>query len=220
MKGVYLTIDDGPSEVFFEKLEFLADKQIQCIWFCSGSKLAEKDITKAISAGHILANHAFSHPHFSEISLEQAKGEILKTEELLRAAYRQANVKRAFKLFRFPYGDTGGEHKIELQAFLKAQGFSKPPFKQVTYRWWPSSYDVFWTFSFQDWIFKSGPMQGFESIQDIFRHIKTPHHNSGGSLVTGSSNEVLVLHDHKQNTDEFKQIINRCLELKLRFLRV
>ncbi len=55
-----------------------------------------------------IGNHSFSHPYFSELSFEECTEQILSTEV----------IERRHKLFRFPYGDKGGEHKDRLQEFL------------------------------------------------------------------------------------------------------
>ena len=68
-----------------------------------------------------IGNHSFSHPYFSELSFEECTEQILRTEDILNRIYApiaSEGIERPHKLFRFPYGDKGGEHKDRLQEFL------------------------------------------------------------------------------------------------------
>jgi len=67
----------------------------------------KSEVVDAIHKGYTIANHSYTHPHFSKISIEKAKDEISKTDELINEIYALANVERKHKWFRFPYGDKG-----------------------------------------------------------------------------------------------------------------
>ncbi len=219
MKKAYLTIDDSPSTGFEEKLSFLLDKKIPAIWFCNGCKLKERSVVNAIKTNHIIGNHGFSHKHFSEMTYDEAVKEILDTDGLIEAAYKEVCVKRPIKLFRFPYGDTGGDLLTErLQVFLEKEGFVSGNFEHITYDWWFERVDVFWTFACNDWIFKSGPNEDFKDLNDILRFIEEPNHELGGSLVRGDSNEIICLHDHDANTEQFFKIIEKIISVGVEFI--
>lgn len=65
----------------------------------------EERIAAYVAAGHVIANHSFSHPHLSAISPEAYLADIDNGEEWLRGrAGRRA-------WFRFPFLDEGGSDK-------------------------------------------------------------------------------------------------------------
>lgn len=156
-KLVYLTIDDSPSKNMMEKADYLLKKRIPAIFFCIGH-LMEKNpdaILYAIKKGFIIGNHSYSHPFFSKIPLEQCYQEIAKTDKIIENLYSKANKKRPAKLFRFPYGDKGGQFintivldksiminqpigkkkKNKIQRFLKDLGYSQPKFDNINYKY-------------------------------------------------------------------------------------
>lgn len=70
-------------------------------------------------AGHIIANHTYSHWYYHKRSVEEFSADILRCEELIK------NYPRFAKLFRFPMlkeGDTI-ERRDRLRAFLKERGY-------------------------------------------------------------------------------------------------
>ena len=108
MKQVgYLTIDDAPSADFLNKVKLLTSKEIPALFFCRGQYLEERpdDGIYAIKKGFVLGNHSYSHPRFSELSLNECFQEIKQTDEIIDKIYQDADVTRPAKLFRFPYGD-------------------------------------------------------------------------------------------------------------------
>jgi len=79
----------------------------------------EKRIQAYAAAGHVLANHTFSHPHLSQTSAEAYLADIdLATAWLKdRPGYRP--------WFRFPFLDEGGTDKVKrdaIRAGLRARG--------------------------------------------------------------------------------------------------
>ncbi len=72
-------------------------------------------------AGHLIANHTFSHPSFSsnKVSLEDFKIELLRNDSIIKAYSNYA------KFFRFPYLKEGNTaEKVEgFRSFLKEQGY-------------------------------------------------------------------------------------------------
>lgn len=109
MTKIYLTIDDSPSPYSDELVDYLTARGIQAVFYCIGSRLRDNPapMLRAIQQGHIIANHSYSHPRFSELSLDECIDEIAKTETIIDDLYQQAGVARPVKLFRFPHLDRG-----------------------------------------------------------------------------------------------------------------
>ena len=153
-KEIFLTIDDGPrknmeSFLFYPSLTF----------FLIGKKIKDKGYylaCKALELGHKVGNHSYSHPSFSKISLDQAKQEIEKTDQILEKVYNDSGIKRK-KLFRFPYGDSGGVNYEQIRYFLNEMGYK-------TYRW---------TRDTDDWRYPLGK----RSITDILNVISQTKNN-------------------------------------------
>jgi peptidoglycan/xylan/chitin deacetylase (PgdA/CDA1 family) len=105
----YLTIDDSPSTITDELIDFLSENEIPALIFARGDLLEAnpKPLIKAIEKGFILGNHLYSHQRSSLLSIEQIKEEITKTEALINNAYTQAGRIRTLKTIRFPYLDRG-----------------------------------------------------------------------------------------------------------------
>lgn len=156
-KKVYLTIDDGPSKDFNNKIDFLSEKTIPAIFFCLGENLIlyHSDVIKAVRKGFIIGNHSFNHTHFSDMSLDACKDSIWKADQIIDSIYQESGIARRFKLFRFPYFDQGGdssgqayemkiskppsewfiysnkEKRMAIQSFLKESGYIQPAFKGI-----------------------------------------------------------------------------------------
>ncbi|MBN1467688.1 MAG: polysaccharide deacetylase family protein [Fusobacteriaceae bacterium] len=154
-KEVYLTIDDGPSKSFKEKVDFLYENNIFAIFFCIGKKLKdrEEETIYAINKGFTISNHSFEHKHFSNICLEECLLSIKKTDEIIESIYKKSNCRNDNKYFRFPYFDCGGdssgeeyekkwkmtqekwseyrkkEKMLRIQEYLKILGYKQPEFK-------------------------------------------------------------------------------------------
>ncbi|HKQ74851.1 MAG TPA: polysaccharide deacetylase family protein [Blastocatellia bacterium] len=70
-------------------------------------------------AGHLIANHTYSHWYYHRRGVEEFEADILRCEELIKS------YPRFTKLFRFPMlkeGDTV-ERRDKLRAFLKERGY-------------------------------------------------------------------------------------------------
>jgi peptidoglycan/xylan/chitin deacetylase (PgdA/CDA1 family) len=69
-----LGFDDGPSNVTPDILDILKQYDVRASFFVIGRKVeANADIIRRMVAeGHDVGNHTWSHPHLSEISLEEA----------------------------------------------------------------------------------------------------------------------------------------------------
>lgn len=218
-KVVYLTIDDGPSNDFQMKVDFLLKNNILAILFCRGDSLSEhkEDVVYAIKKGFVIGNHAYDHSFFSKLTLEQCYEQILNTDKLIYQLYQLADVVRPMKMFRFPFGDKGGKNESDLQSFLKNQGFQQPLFNNIKYEWYlRNDVDVFWTFDTKDWgLIEDVP--DIKSVDDVILRLKDENPVEGGSLLNSDSDDIILIHDHEQTTVEFFQIIYEMLKMDLEF---
>jgi peptidoglycan/xylan/chitin deacetylase (PgdA/CDA1 family) len=103
---VALTFDDGPStERTPYVLDVLKAKGIKATFFLQGSH-AERypDLVRRIrDEGHVIGNHSYSHPHFRDLSPQQAEDEIVRTNRILEQITGTKPV-----LFRYPFGEASG----------------------------------------------------------------------------------------------------------------
>ena len=112
-KTVALTFDDGPHPKYTEQILALLRKYgIRACFFELGENLGTVDASgqatlgrnaevsrKVLEAGHMIANHSFSHPVLPKLSEEQRTAEIDKTNALLTKVLGHPT-----DLFRAPYG--------------------------------------------------------------------------------------------------------------------
>jgi peptidoglycan/xylan/chitin deacetylase (PgdA/CDA1 family)/uncharacterized caspase-like protein len=112
-KTVVLTFDDGPHARYTDDiLDILKRYDAPAIFFHLGRNLGTVDAQghvkpganaavakRVLAAGHLLANHSFSHSVMAKLGDEAVRVEAANTEALLDAAGRQPS-----QLFRFPYG--------------------------------------------------------------------------------------------------------------------
>jgi len=112
-KTVLLTFDDGPHARYTDEiLEILKRYEAKAVFFQLGQNLGTLDAKgqvlpgpgskvaqRVLAAGHVLANHSFTHGLMSRFELDKVKSEAADTEALLDGAGRSGA-----PLFRFPYG--------------------------------------------------------------------------------------------------------------------
>ena len=135
-KRIALSFDDAPRQrgAFFTPEErttrlITALKQAgvrQAAFFVNPGRLGTPDgaggeerIAAYVRAGHVIANHTFSHPHLSDMSAEAFLADVDKGEAWLkgRPGYRP--------WLRFPFLDEGGKDKAKrdaVRAGLAARG--------------------------------------------------------------------------------------------------
>ncbi len=235
MKTAYLTIDDIPTKQTPEIIDFLVSIDVKPLMFCWGERLEEyrNEAIYALRKGAVLQNHSYSHPHFSELSIEEAKEEILRNEKLIESVYEEAGIKREYKLFRFPYGDQGGDKKDDLQKFLKEQGFAHiddSNFEEKEYEriGQKGNRDVLWTFDFAEYNIRRGNPFTFDDVvartDAYFGEEKNKYSEgeSGKASAGAASKNIILIHDHTE-TEEccpgyFKKQIKLALERGVRFV--
>lgn len=146
----HLTIDDAPSETLAEKLDALQAHDVPAVLFCEGRRLDDHPALaeRAVEAGYHLGNHTYSHPHASDVSVEAFEQGVARTERRIEAVYDRAGVERPARLFRFPYGDDGGDRAEAFQRVLREYGFTGPNRADRADR---ARVDWSWTLDAEDW---------------------------------------------------------------------
>ena len=113
---VALTLDDGPSVYGTERtLAVLDSLGVPATFFVTGHEMANHpDLGRRIvQAGHELANHSYSHEPMVLRSPRWVRGEIERTDSLIRAAGYRGPI-----AFRPPYG----KRLVVLPRVLRAMG--------------------------------------------------------------------------------------------------
>lgn len=215
MRHALLTIDDSPGSLTPAILDHLATQDIRAVFFCIGEHLEafpdQADLI--VRAGHTLGNHSWSHPAFSGLTLADSITQIDRTEAAIDHVHSRTGIPRTHRVFRFPYGDKGGPLKDLLQAELARRSFQNPaalfpgnghntshaPGLSITYPWYADTHlstdlDWFWTFDTLDYRLTDSTVP--LTLGDLLAHIADPAPAQGGSLSTGTSDHLVLMHDH------------------------
>lgn len=206
MSKAILTIDDIASKNTPAIVDYLCEKHIKAVLFAVGENV-EKYFDEAVYAlqkGMIVGNHSYSHPSFSKISLEEGIAEIERNEAVLTRLYEKAGVEREVKVFRFPYGDKGGENQKALQSYLREQGFQKLTDTQIMSPWYAENglhtdIDTFWTFDFGEWQIREGSAFTAASVFDRIHDEKPAY---GDALLREGSRHILLFHAHDETEEQ------------------
>jgi peptidoglycan/xylan/chitin deacetylase (PgdA/CDA1 family) len=102
-RRIALTFDDVPDPRFTPNvLDILKRKGVHATFFVVGTRAKKHpDLVRRIHReGHVIGNHSYSHPDFSEMPIAKVKEQIRRTEDVLRKLI-------GFKprLVRPPYGE-------------------------------------------------------------------------------------------------------------------
>jgi len=131
---IAFTFDDGQTnDIGTYKLKtwnelllgHLKKHQLKAILFSSGANKSTPNGKYVLSswnnAGHLIANHTFTHPNFNSknISLEAFEAELMQNDSINR------NYSNYHKYFRFPYLKEGNtKEKVEgFRTFMKQKGY-------------------------------------------------------------------------------------------------
>jgi peptidoglycan/xylan/chitin deacetylase (PgdA/CDA1 family) len=102
-KAIALTIDDGPSAKYTPQvLALLAQYKIAAT-FCMIGQSADKHaslVAEVSAAGHLVANHTWTHPNLSKMTAAQVTAEIERTNDAITRGGAKQPV-----LFRAPGGN-------------------------------------------------------------------------------------------------------------------
>ena len=218
MIGAILTIDDIASKNTPALVDYLLEKNIHPVMFGVGENIKKyyDEALYVVKHGIVLGNHSYSNPAFSDLSIEEAKEEIEKNEEVLNKLYEDAGVERKFRPFRFPYGDKGGNNKDVLQNYLKEKGFDKLKDTQIAFPFWKEvgldkDIDTLWTFDFAEYNIRPG--SSF-TLDNVWERIHNDNPEQGGALLKDNSQHILLLHAH----DETEQMVPEYYKLFIEHL--
>lgn len=239
-KKAILTIDDAPSADFSNKLNALKKRDIQAVWFCEGKKLEQYPelIIESIQNGVIIANHSYSHPAFSYLSLDACFNEIDKTHHLINTLYDKAGVDWKQRYFRFPYLDKGGRLERDdffsgnddirhpaLQNHLRELGYTGANFEQITYPYyreygWFDDVDWSATYDTMDWsAFSEQPQYGIDSPEKVLARMDEDVPMEGRGLHYPQSLDIILMHDHEGGAiDLFPKMIDKLCAFGIEFI--
>jgi len=102
VKEAALTFDDGPDDYWTPRvLDDLKELGVKATFFCVGERVqANPEVfRRMIKEGHVVGNHSWNHANLSKIPLEQARDQIIRTNDEFN---RVGGVKP--HLLRPPYG--------------------------------------------------------------------------------------------------------------------
>jgi peptidoglycan-N-acetylglucosamine deacetylase len=236
MKKAILTIDDVPSDNFRHKVLFLKKNNIPAIFFIIG-KVAERkidDLVYAIKKGFIIGNHSYTHPSFSEISLEEAEKQIKKTNEIIEKAYKKAKIQRQIKFFRFPMLDNGGgfeygetkwnDKKVRgIRNILKKLDYQNLSKIKPNYRWFNKAgynkcINIDCSYDSYDWTVADKSYEhGINSLKEILKRMDEHVPEGCRGLNYKKSDEIIMMHDDSRIKSMFKPMI-RKLQTKVKFV--
>src|SRR5438132_11148678 len=86
---IALTFDDGPNATLTPKLlDLLAARHLKATFFVVGQNAADHPeiLKRAVSEGHEIANHSWSHPNLGKMSDDTVRRELQKTDDAIAAA--------------------------------------------------------------------------------------------------------------------------------------
>ena len=212
-----LTIDDISSKNTRAIVDYLLEKKIPAIMFAWGKRVEEyyENALYAVKNGIIVGNHSYSHPFFSQLSLEEAIEEIEKNEAILDKLYQDAGVPRVYRPFRFPYGDKGGTNKEALQEYFRSHGFDKVKDDQIPYAIWKEmgldkDIDTFWTFDFEEYSIRPG---SGVTIEDALKRASEVNPEIGLSLLSDKNgSHLIIIHAHDETEEMVPQYYRILLD--------
>ena len=233
-KTIYLTIDDAPSSDCINKLDFLDENKIKAVWFTEGKRIEDcfDSALEIVKRGHIIGNHAYSHPHFSAIPLESCYEEITRTHDLVEQVYATAKIERKHRYFRFPYGDKGNcvdgnvatiaspegmERHRAIQSHLRSLGYTQPTWDDISYDYMRKlgifeDIDWYWTYDTRDWCpyFPESDCE-HKSPEKVLARLDDDVPNDWRGINYAGSAEILLVHDHVTADKMFQQIIDKLI---------
>lgn len=103
-KMVALTFDAtyGDNNQIHKILKTLRDNNIKATFFLSGIWLINYPhlVREIVKEGHEIGNHSYTHPHMTQITLEEVNNQVIRTDALIRNITGKTPY-----LFRPPYGE-------------------------------------------------------------------------------------------------------------------
>lgn len=210
MSRAVLTIDDAPTKITPKIIDYLQSKDIVPVFNFMGCKIDEyfEEAVYAVKSGITIGNHSFSHPHFSSISLKECRDEIRKTEQEIDRVYAFAGMERQHRVFRFPYGDNGGEQAALIQRMLKEDfHFEKLDDSEIKLPFWKEEHidqaiDMKWTFDFVEY---QMAWENDFTWDTIMNHIHDKNPEMGGCLLGDKNTMNIILMHDMEETEAFME---------------
>ncbi len=147
-KVVYLTFDDGPSELTGQFLDVLSELDVLATFFMQGSNLKkehlQENVRRAVKEGHYVGGHSMTHNFKTLYSDRQFVPEMKETLALIHEI--TGTIPR---LVRPPYGSTPGLKNEKIRHQLAEAGIKV----------WD------WTIDSNDWKLRGNPSQIIENIK-------------------------------------------------------
>ncbi|MGM8213646.1 delta-lactam-biosynthetic de-N-acetylase [Virgibacillus sp. W0430] len=129
-KAVYLTFDNGYEQGYTESiLNVLKKARVPATFFVTGHYVQEEPelVKRMVEEGHIIGNHSYHHPDFTEINKQAIKQEL----QALEAAVAEVSNQKMMKYLRPPRG-TFSEQTLQ---WANELGYIH----------------IFWSLAFKDW---------------------------------------------------------------------
>lgn len=147
-KVVYLTFDDGPSELTGKFLDVLKEQHVASTFFMQGSNLQntgfQENVKRAVKEGHYIGAHSMTHNSDKIYKKGQFVTEMKETLALIHNITGTTP-----KLVRPPYGSAPG---------LKGQDI-RNKIVEAGIKVWD------WTIDSNDWKLKGNPQQIIENVK-------------------------------------------------------
>ena len=122
-KLVALTFDDGPHEGSTERLlAGLREREVKATFFLIGESIEGREelVKEMAEDGHLIGSHTFHHVQLTSLSLEEACGEITRTNEAITDVTGQP-----VEYIRPPYGSWNS--RLECAVDLHEVGWTVDP---------------------------------------------------------------------------------------------
>ncbi|WP_144514239.1 polysaccharide deacetylase family protein [Bacillus thuringiensis] len=147
-KVVYLTFDDGPSELTGKFLDVLKEQHVVSTFFMQGSNLQntafQENVKRAVKEGHYIGAHSMTHNSDKLYKKGQFVPEMKETLALIHNITGTTP-----KLVRPPYGSAPGLKGEEIRNQIVEAGIKV----------WD------WTIDSNDWKLKGNPQQIIENVK-------------------------------------------------------
>ena len=129
-KKVFLTFDDGPTELTNEILDILSDENIHATFFTIGNRMEMHPdiVTKTYENGHMILPHSYSHDYAIYTTFDSFYKDFYKAEDV----YKSVLGIDTPPIFRFPGGSSnhssfqygGKQFMPNLTADIREKGYS------------------------------------------------------------------------------------------------
>ncbi|CEL93430.1 unnamed protein product [Vitrella brassicaformis CCMP3155] len=118
-----LTFDDAPTDNFERMLDVLKDHHVRATLFVVGEYLRDPEsvslLKRAEEEGHVIENHSWDHSRLSELSDDEIRRQIERTEKIFHEQLGHGS-----RYIRAPYGDCGNLIPIADEYELTVVGWS------------------------------------------------------------------------------------------------